>query len=319
MSAPVVEYSHYSRCALGEGACWDPCTNRLLWIDIVRGKLFSYDPATKENRELKMRQLLGTVVPCTTDLCVLAGVKGVCIIDQLTGQPHEFLGPNPEAESFTLRWNDGKCDPQGRLWVGSMEMMFGEPWCNSPKNANTGALWCWEGSGSALKITKKVPGVTISNGIVWNKAGDTMYYIDTPTMQVDAFDFDGSTGAISNRRSVISFPAEDSETFHGYPDGCTIASDDTLFIACWNGGCVVRYDPTTGELLRTYKLPFVSQVTSCAFGGPDLDQLFITTAACGVDEAQLVADGDQRNAGHLFRLDLSEEGIKGVPAHQYKL
>jgi sugar lactone lactonase YvrE len=266
-----------------------------------------------------MRQLLGTVVPCTEELCVLVGVKGACVVNSTTGQPKEFLGPNPEASSFTLRWNDGKCDPQGRLWVGSMEMMFGEDWCNSPSNANTAALWCFEGSGDSLKITKKLSGITISNGLVWNKAGDTFYYIDTPTLQVDAFNFDGAKGEITNRRCVIKCPAEGSDEFHGYPDGCTIADDDTIFIACWNGGCVARYDPITGKLLKKYTVPGASQVTSCAFGGPNLDQLYITTASCGIEEARLTRSGDQVHAGHLFKVDLSSEGVKGVPANSYRL
>ena len=293
---------------------------RLLWIDIVRGKLFSYDPETKENRDVHMKQLLGTVVPVDKELCVLAACKGVAVVNSTTGEPVEFLGPNPEADSFSLRWNDGKCDPQGRLWVGSMDMQFGEPWVTQEDGKPTpnAALYCYEGSGDALKITKKLDGVCISNGLVWNKAGDTFYYIDTPTMQVDAFDFDGATGEISNRRCAIKCPADDTAEFHGYPDGCTIADDDTIFISCWAGSCVVRYNPTTGELMKKYSVPGSSQVTSCAFGGPELDQLYITTASAGIDEAKWAAGQDEESAGHLFRLDLSSEGIKGVPSFSYK-
>lgn len=315
----VLEYKHRSRCALGEGSVWDPHNERLLWIDKVRGKLFSYDPKTGENRDLHMRQMIGTVVPCTADLCVLVGLKGVCVVDQMTGKPQEFLGPNPEADKWSLCWNDGKCDPQGRLWVGSMEMMYGEAWCNSPANANNGALWCFEGRGEGLKISKKIEGVTISNGLVWNKAGDTFYYTDTPLNRIDAFDFDGATGDISNRRTAITFPAEGTPEFHGFPDGCCIADDDTIFIACWAGGCVARYDPTSGKLLGKYPVPGAKRVSSCAFGGPKLDQLYITTASCGVDEALQVPGGEQEHAGHLFRLDLSGEGIRGVRSNCYKL
>jgi sugar lactone lactonase YvrE len=92
------------------------------------------------------------------------------------------LGPNPEADSFSLRMNDGKCDPQGRLWLGSMDMQWGEPWISNPDGSNKkdAGLYCWEGSGDSLKITKKLSDVMISNGLVWNKAGDTFYYTDTP-------------------------------------------------------------------------------------------------------------------------------------------
>jgi sugar lactone lactonase YvrE len=183
-----------------------------LWIDIVRGKLFSFDPKTGSNRDVHMKQLLGTVVPVDKERCVVAGVKGVCVVNQLTGEPKEFLGPNPEADSFSLRWNDGKCDPQGRLWLGSMDMQFGEAWLQNPDGSTKkpAGLYCWEGSGDSLKITKKLSDVMISNGLVWNKAGDTFYYTDTPTYQVDAFDFDGKTGEISNRRCAIKVPDDTS-------------------------------------------------------------------------------------------------------------
>ena len=155
-----------------------------MWRLLLQGgKLFSFDPATGENRDLSMRQLLGTVVPVTKDLVVLAACKGVACVNQHTGQPVEFFGPNPEASSFSLRLNDGKCDPQGRLWVGSMDMQYGEAW-TMDTSATTAALWCYEGSGDTLKITKKLSGISISNGLVWNKAGTSFFYIDTPTMQV---------------------------------------------------------------------------------------------------------------------------------------
>lgn len=308
----VVEYAHKSRCALGEGAVWDPHTGRLLWIDIVRGKLFSYGGGD-DNRDLHLKQLLGTVVPLDKRRCVVAGVKGIAVVDLTTGEPTAFLG-NPEAGSFSLRWNDGKCDPQGRLWVGSMNMQFGEPWVKKGE----GALYCFEGSGDNIKIEKKLDGIDISNGLVWNKAGDTFYYIDTPTMAVAAFDFDGATGAISNRRVAIKFPEKD-EGFTGYPDGCTIADDDSIFIAFWSGGCVGRYNPNTGTLIKKYMIPGATQVTSCAFGGPELDQLYVTTAAAGIPEDKLVPGAEQENAGHLFRLDLSAEGVKGVPAYSYAM
>eukprot|EP00035_Acanthoeca_spectabilis_P038923 m.57477 g.57477 ORF g.57477 m.57477 type:complete len:329 (+) comp9356_c1_seq2:162-1148(+) len=284
-------------------------------------QLFSYDAEARTNAEVHLKQLLGTVVPVDgdNDLCVVAACKGVAVVNRRTGQPVEFLGPNPEANSFSLRWNDGKCDPQGRLWVGSMDMQFGEPWLTTPEGnpIPQGGLYCWEGSGESLKITKKLGDISISNGLVWDRAGTTFYYIDTPTMQVDAFDFDGKTGEISNRRCAIKCPDAASPDFHGYPDGCTIASDDTIFIACWSGSCVVRYEPRSGKLLAKYEVPFASQVTSCAFGGPDLTQLFVTTAAAGIAEEKL--NDEERNAGHLFVIDLSKEGITGVPAFGYKL
>lgn len=195
-----------------------------------------------------------------------------------------------------------------------MDMMHGNPWVKP----QSGALYCWEGSGDSLKITKKLDGVSVSNGIVWNRAGDTMWYIDTPTLQVDAFDFDGATGEISNRRCAIRFPARDTEGFHGFPDGSAIADDDTIFIACWAGNCVVRYNPYTGELIKKYVVPEALNITSCAFGGANLDQLFITSAGAGNDDLIWASD-NKGNAGSLFKIDLSGEGIRSLPSNSYRL
>lgn len=305
-----VVYAHPSRCALGEGAVWDPCTGRLLWIDIVRGKLFSFDEATADNQDLHLKQLLGTVVPVSKDLCVVAGVKGFAIVDQNTGEPKAMIGANPEAASWSLRWNDGKCDPQGRLWVGSMDMNFGQPWVAT----GTGSLYCVQGSGATATIEKKLGGVSISNGICWNKAGDTMFFIDTVTLSIDAFDFDGVTGSISNKRPVVKLAEGE-----GYPDGMTIASDDSLFVATWAGGAVRRFDSASGELIQMIAVPGASQVTSCAFGGPKLDQLYITTASAGIDGAKLAEGSEEANAGHLFKCDMSNSDVTGMPANLYNL
>eukprot|EP00912_Choanoflagellata_sp_UC4_P000430 UC4_evm1s267 len=314
----VLEYTHRSRCALGEGAIWDVQNSRLLWIDIVRGKLFSYDPHSGgRNSEIALRQLLGTVVFTNQkDLSIIAAAKGVAVIKTKTGECVDFLG-NPEASSFTLRFNDGKCDPQGRLWVGSMEMQYGEPFVKK----ETASLWCFEGSssGKSLKVEKKLDGVTISNGLAWNSKGDEFYYIDTPKMTVDVFDFEGSTGSIKNRRTAIEFPGVGTKSFLGYPDGMAICDRDTLFIACWGGGSITRWDPESGQLMAQYQVPGASQVTSCAFGGPNLDQLYITTAAAGIEEKQLEEGNTEEYAGSLFKIDFSSDGVKGVPSHPYVL
>lgn len=135
-----------------------------------------------------------------------------------------------------------------------------------------------------------------------------MYHIDSPTKTVCAFDFDPASGEISNRRPCITTPDD-----MGVPDGCTIDSDDKIWIAHWGGSCVAQYCPVNNVCLQVVPMP-VSQVTSCAFGGPSLDQLYVTTASCGLSQEQLEAEP---LAGCLFKLDLSSIGVKGVKAHSF--
>jgi len=116
---PGATHGAKSRTKLGEGAVWDPLSSSLLWIDIVKGKIFTFDPVTGSNAAIDMRQPVGTVVPHTAETVVAACIKGIVVVDRRTGRIVKNLG-NPEAEFAENRWNDGKCDPQGRLWVGSM-------------------------------------------------------------------------------------------------------------------------------------------------------------------------------------------------------
>jgi sugar lactone lactonase YvrE len=132
-----------------------------------------------------------------------------------------------------------------------------------------------------------------------------MYYIDTPTMQVVAFDYDPDSGAISNRRVIITFPPG-----VGRPDGMTVDAEGRLWIAHWDGHRVSRWDPHEGRLLSEIPLP-VARVTSCAFGGPNLDRLYITTARHGGTDEQL---SEQPHAGSLFA---ASPGVAGLPAHEY--
>lgn len=289
-----------SRRRLGEGAIWDSENNVLLWVDVVRSKLFVYDPTTKFNRMVDFRQMIGTVVPRKgyKNQVVAALHRGVCIADisKPSVQIIKWLGnPTEEINKFNNRFNDGKCDPQGRLWAGTMDLT-----CKQDE----GALYCINTDHS---IDIKVSPATIPNGIVWTKDTKTLYWIDTPKRCVDAFDFYSDTGIIKNRRCAVEVKGP------GYPDGCTIDNEDTLWIAKWDGWCVERYDPRTQTLLSTYPIP-CAQVTSVAFGGPALDQLFITTARCGLSADQLKK---QPLAGGLFKIDFSQTNIRGVPAQSF--
>ena len=282
-----------TRRNLGEGPIWCPYSQELLFIDINRGKIFRWNAERKEmTREVHLRMPLGTVVPHGESEVLAATLKGVCSVNMNSGKIEKYFG-DPEKDNPRTRYNDGKCDPRGRFFFGSMGFH-----CES----GLGKLYMLDATrpGKEAEISVVLDNVTISNGICWNADGSVMYYIDTATDSVDALDFDMETGAVSNRRPCI-----DTSAVTGSPDGCCIDSNGHLWIAMWDGSCVARFDPASGALLETVPLP-VSLVTACAFGdGPFSSQLFITTARCGLSEPEPLA-------GSVFRLDLSSRGVTGA-------
>ena len=163
-----------------------------------------------------------------------------------------------------------------------------------------GSLYCLDPDGS---VERKVSNVTISNGLAWDASKGRMYYVDTPTQCVSAFDYAPDTGAISNRRIAVHIPEA-----QGAPDGLTIDADGMLWVAHWGGACVGRWNPETGERSATVEVPAM-QVSSCAFGGADRDQLFITTAREGLSDDALA---EQPLAGGLFRV---EPDVRGGPVY----
>ena len=274
---------------LGEGAIWHQST--LYWVDILGKMVHSYDPSTGTHRALSMPQCVGTVVPRASGGLVVALEAGFAHVEPSTGQVRplgEPVDPRPET-----RFNDGKCDPAGRLWVGTMGFNS-EP--------GMGSLYMLDVNG---RVEVKIPSVTVSNGICWSSDARTMYYIDTPTQEVWAFDYDVKTGAISNRRVAVQIPKRE-----GSPDGMTIDADGNLWVALWGGSAVACYDPASGKLITKIELP-CEQVTSCAFGGPDLEDLYITTARVGYTPEKLA---QQPLAGRLFHV---RPGVKGLPAFAY--
>ncbi|NIP86316.1 MAG: SMP-30/gluconolactonase/LRE family protein [Planctomycetales bacterium] len=281
-----------AQAELGEGPWWDVARQQLWWVDIERGRLHSFDPTTGSDQTYEIGQRVGTVVGRQRGGLMLAVEQGFAAYDpdsQTLTVIHD-----PESHLPANRFNDGKCDPAGRFWAGTMDM--------SSQRRPSGALYSLDSEGN---VAKHLDQVRVSNGIVWTADTRTMYYIDTHTLRVDAFDFDNRTGQISNRRPAVEIPAD-----RGKPDGMAIDADDNLWVAHWNGGCVAAYDPRTGQTLARIDVP-ARQVTACAFGGPQLDQLYITTARIGQDEAALQA---QPHAGGLF---LAHPGVRGVPAVAY--
>lgn len=266
-----------SKVFLGEGPLWDAEKKSLWWINIFEGELFCFHPESGENTQYKMGQQIGTVVLQESGGVAVALENGFYSFDPESSELTAIA--DPESDKPGNRFNDGKCDPAGRFWAGTMEKV---------EEQATGALYCLEGSGAC---ECKETGIFISNGIVWTADQKTMYYIDSPTRKVDAYDYDVDSGQITNRRTAFEIPEG-----MGYPDGMSIDADNNLWIAMWAGWGVVKFDPKNGEVLEKIELP-VANVTACAFAGDDLNELYITTARKGNSEEELAK---QPHAGSLF-------------------
>lgn len=280
-----------AKAVLGEGPIWHAQKQLLYWVNIFGNEVHIYNPATNQDRAINLGQSVGTVVPRAQGGLMLALHHGFASLDLETEAV--TIIADPEAQLPDNRFNDGKCDPAGRFWAGTMSLR---------ESGAVGSLYCLD---TDLSVHKKLAGVTISNGIVWSHDHKIMYFIDTPTGTVDAFDYDLATGDIANRRSVITIPGED-----GWPDGMTIDAEGMLWVAHWGGYRVTRWNPETGEALQTVRVP-APNTSACAFGGPNLDQLYITTARHHVDAATLA---QYPLTGGLFVADV---GVKGVEAFEF--
>jgi len=275
-----------ARATLGEGPIWDSRDDVLWWLDIEEHKLHRYAPVAQTNDTVDVGQCVGTVVPRRQGGLMLAVENGFASYDPPT-RTLEVVA-EPEAHLPENRFNDGKCDPAGRFWAGTMQI--------DEKDMAAGSLYCLHANG---KVEKQVSDIGVANGIVWTSDQRTMYYIDSPTGRVDAFDYDNSTGSLSNRRVAFEIPEG-----MGLPDGMAIDAEDHVWVALWGGWCLACFEPRTGELLAKVEVP-AGHVTACAFGGPDLGELYITTARYGLQGEEL---DRQPHAGGLFRAGVDVRG-----------
>ena len=278
-----------TKSELGEGAIWNYKTGELIWVNIKGEILNFYNPKTESNREMFTGQMIGTVVPAESGKVMVALQNGIYSYDPDSGAKKLIV--DPEADKPDNRFNDGKCDPAGRFWVGTMSLVGAK---------NAGALYRLDADST---IHKMIDGVGISNGIVWSADKSKMYYIDTPTRKVMGYDYDNETGDISNPKVAVEIPDG-----IGYPDGMTIDKKDNLWVALWGGSAVACFNPENGELLRKIEVP-AKNVTSCAFGGDDLGTLYITTAR------ESTSDEDLEHFPHAGGVFKVRPGVKGVKAH----
>jgi sugar lactone lactonase YvrE len=279
---------------LGEGPVWDHRAQRLYWVDIEGFAVHAYDPATRDHGVKDTGEFVGSLAVRQAGGLVLARKSGFATLDLETG---EFT-PIADAESHLPgnRFNDGKCDPAGRFWAGTLAL-------DEDQGEGQGNLYCLD---TDHTVRLKVPGVWISNGLAWTADARTMYYIDSPKQKVVAYDYDLATAEISNPRTVIEVPGREM----GYPDGMTIDEEGMLWIAHWDGGHVCRWNPHTGEELAEIVVP-VSRPTSCVFGGADLGTLYITSARTRLKPEVLAA---QPLAGSVFKC---RPGVRGLPMHEF--
>jgi sugar lactone lactonase YvrE len=291
MAQSQVELVVDSRAALGEGPCWDHRSGLLYWVDIEGMRVHWFDPQTNEDRWIQLQQMVGAAVPRQSDGLIAALANGIHLLD-LETERLTLVG-DPESGLELNRFNDGKCDAAGRFWAGTMGL-------RGRKQA--GSLYCIEPDRTIRKV---IGGVSISNGIGWSPDGRTMYYIDTPRKTVAAYPYDPATGTLGDERIAVVIPEG-----QGGPDGMTVDVQGNLWVAQWGGWQVSCWNPDTGERLASIPVP-AAQVSSCAFGGPNLDELYITTARTGLSEEALAK---QPHAGGIFRF---KPGVQGMPAHFY--
>ncbi|WP_033306157.1 SMP-30/gluconolactonase/LRE family protein [Streptomyces iakyrus] len=275
MTTPY-EVAVRAEAELGEGPTWDAAAGRLLWIDILGSRLHTYDPATGRRTVRRTEQHIGAVKPRAGGGLVLNLRDGIGLLDPDDGFRWLHHEPVPGR-----RANDAAIAPDGALWAGTMRY---------DEAPGGGTLSRVTGEGTVEVV---LDDAAVSNGTGWSPDGRLMYYIDSPTRRVDVFDH--ADGRISGRRTLAVIE-EDA----GFPDGLTVDAEGCVWVALWQGSAVRRYTPG-GELDRVIELP-VPLVTACAFGGPDLTDLYVTTARTGPAEPPALA-------GSLFVVPGAGKGL----------
>jgi sugar lactone lactonase YvrE len=269
---------------LGECPVWDARSGRLAWVDILASRLHLTDVRSGATEVTDLPLHVGAIVPRASGGWVAALQDGFWSIGSGAPVPLARIAD----ASPDRRFNDGKCDPAGRFWAGTMAY---------DERPGAGALYRLEPD---ARVTRVLDDVGISNGLAWSPDGGTMYYVDSLTRRIDAFSFDVASGAIRDRRVLVTIPPE-----AGYPDGLTVDAEGGLWVALWRGSALHRY--VDGRLDRVVELP-VTKPTNCTFGGENLDELYVTSATKDLTPEERRA---QPLAGAVLRL---RPGVQGLPA-----
>lgn len=278
------------RDILGESPLWDERGRCLWWVDIRQPAIRRLDPATDEVRSWPLPALVGCIALVDDGRLLVALPQQIALFDPADGHLEPFVEPPPMPADH--RFNDGRCDRLGRLWLGSM---------NNLTRAPEGVLYCLEGR--TLRAVRG--GVCIPNSLAFSPDGGTMYFADSLRYALHGYDYDAATGTPGPERMLATTQPP------GFPDGSTVDAEGFLWNAEFNAGRLVRYAPD-GRIDRTVEMP-VPRPTCCAFGGPDLSVLYVTTASQQMSPEQLEA---QPLAGALLALDV---GVRGVPESRFAL
>ncbi|CAE7191897.1 RGN, partial [Symbiodinium sp. KB8] len=283
---------------LGESPCWDHRTDTLYWVDIAGMAICSYEDQPKKLSRWQIGEQLGFVA-VTDDLNVLifGGAGGLSLFRKADGHITRLYHPEQRVHPNN-RFNDGKIDPAGRLFAGTMDMY-------KPRQEGVGALYCMQCN--TLKKVEAVGPVTVANGLGWSPDNLTFYHTDSPTRAIRAFSFDIRTGAVHGPAKTAFSTAE------GVPDGMCVDSEGFLWVANLRAAQVLRVNPTTGHIVARVRLP-VPLVTSVCFGGPYFRTLFITTAMGTTDVD--IAECTDANAGYVYAVEVD---IPGMPMSPLKL
>jgi sugar lactone lactonase YvrE len=272
-----------AQATLGEGPAWDAKTQTLYWVDILGQRVHAW----KDGRDdfLQLDEFVGCAAPRRDGGLVAALHASFWTLDGVAAKG-TFLAS--VTEPAANRFNDGKCDPAGRLLAGTMDMGEKNP---------SGNLYSLEAGKPPRRL---LDGIRISNGLAWSPDYKIFYYIDTPTRQVRAYDYDLDTGDISNPRVAVDIPAS-----MGWPDGMTSDMEGRLWIALWGGSRVSKWNPATGRLEAEVAVPAL-HTSSCVFGGPRRDILYVTSARVGMDTSALAK---YPLSGGVFQIQTQTEGM----------
>lgn len=303
MASPKIEVVLKACCpSLGEGPHWDVASQTLLFVDIRTGGVHRYNPQSNEESKIVLNGTVGFVIPCERGGFVAGLNRTLSHLDWETSE----VTPLVEVDDGTKnRFNDAKCDSLGRLWAGTVGFEEKPGIIDKAE----GSLYSFSAD-QDHKVSTHLQDLYISNGMDWTDDNRIMYFIDSIPRKVFAFDFNLAEGKIDNQRVVVEFKKGTDSTY-GVPDGMCIDNEGKIWVACFGASRVHRFDPVTGKTLQTLEFP-CTNITSCCFGGKDLDELYVTSSQYNLNPEQ----GPQPLAGSLFKV--TGLGVKGRAPNLYK-
>ncbi|XP_043928497.1 regucalcin [Protopterus annectens] len=297
MSSIKIECVVDERNKIGESPVWEEKEGTLLYVDIQEKQVKRWDAASGHVQTVNVGAHVGSVVPRKSGGYILALGTRFAFLDWEKKKVTDII--SVDQDKANNRFNDGKVDPAGRFFAGTMSMEI-RP---AEVERHQGSLYTLHADHSVVKHFDQVD---ISNGLDWSPDHKHFYYVDSLSYRVDVFDYDINSGSICNRR--VLYKMEEDE---GIPDGMTIDSEGKLWLACYNGGRVIRIDPETGKRIQTVTLP-VDKTTSCCFGGKDYSEMYVTSACLGMDDKWMAK---QPQAGGIFKI--TGLGVKGIPPYAF--